>query len=195
MSGEMVRAALREIDPKTMTRRVIKPQPTFDMPDFRGSWAWNYKAAKYRGGLPYKTECPYGKIGDRLWVRETFAPEKMVNGSDYAYRASGDIIGCDRWTPSIFMPRRASRITLEITNIRVERLQDISEEDAKKEGVLFHDGLGVGHSGYRFSHDFVSVYATAKRAFQFLWDKINGKKYPMESNPWVWVIEFKRIKS
>lgn len=163
-SGEMARAILS--GRKTMTRRVIKPQPTnMDNPMRR---------------LSVISDCPYGKIGDRLWVRETFAELEMDNGSPFAYRADGDKIGCHHWKPSIFMRRRASRILLEIINIRVERLQDISTEDIIKEGL----------STNLREHDAV---CDLKEKWQTLWDKINGKKHPLADNPWVWVIEFKRV--
>lgn len=87
------------------------------------------------------------------------------------------------YKPSIHMPRWASRLTLEITKVRVERLQSISEEDAKAEG--FTKSEPIGDTGFE---------ATAKRRFMSLWDRINGKKHPWASNPWVWVIEFKTVE-
>jgi hypothetical protein len=92
----------------------------------------------------------------------------------------GKEIPC-HWKPSIFMPRWASRITLEITNIRVERLQEITEEDAKAEGI----------ENPFFASD--RYWPTFKDRFETLWDSINGKTYPWSSNPWVWVIEFKKV--
>jgi hypothetical protein len=88
------------------------------------------------------------------------------------------------------MPRWASRITLEITDVRAQRLQDISEEDAKAEGAAFFDGRPIHHHGWR--HDLGSVWSTANLSFQSLWSKINGPDSWTE-NPWVWVITFKRI--
>lgn len=96
------------------------------------------------------------------------------------------------WKPSIHMPRWASRLTLEVTEVRVQRLQEISEEDAKAEGMEFHNGLGSGCSGYRHSRDHGYVYETAARAFAVAWDSINGKRAPWASNPWVWAIRFGR---
>ena len=187
-SGKMVRAILD--DRKTMTRRVVKPQPEqdTDCPYHIGT------------GIERKARiCPYGKPGDRLWVRETFA-EGLSNKEGIAYRATSKWYDFEdgtpenfkeiKWKPSIFMPRWASRITLEITNVRVERLQDISEEDAKREGVESNFDEGVVYYG-----PLNKGHADARIAFSWLWDSINAKRgYSWESNPWVWVVEFKRIK-
>lgn len=154
--------------------------------------------------------CPYGQPGDRLWVRETFQgplvdQEEMEKDPTYfkdmgryknpehcAYRASGD--SCEyvdqdgdliqRWKPSIHMPRWASRITLEIVSVRVERLQDIKPEDCIAEGCTGGHG---SIPGYGYS-------ATEKEHFRNLWESINGSG-SWEANPWVWVIEFKRLEA
>lgn len=162
-SGEMVRAILD--GRKTQTRRVVKGialdwlAPDMFTPRFVAS--------------PENDLCQYGKVGDRLWVRETFQPY----GDGYAYRATPAIPENHNWKPSIFMPRAASRITLEITNVRVERLNEISDKDAEAEGVEAWSNSGNSPAW----------------KFQCLWDRINGKKYPWSSNPWVWVIEFRKI--
>lgn len=167
-SGEMVLAILD--GRKTMTRRVVKPQPEpdTDCPHHVGT------------GIERKARiCPYGKPGDRLWVRETFC--SFPDGNIF-YRADNDERAPMKgWKPSIFMPRALSRITLEIKNVRVERLQDISENDAKAEGTDGERYLGQG-----FDH---CVY---REAFRTLWESINGPG-SWESNPWVWVVEFKQI--
>ena len=98
----------------------------------------------------------------------------------------------EKFKPSIFMPRSASRITLEITNIRVERLQEITEEDAIKEGIFkskqyFHSTIHPIKGTYQ-------CWTSGREAFEKLWDSINGKKYPWSSNPWVWCLEFKRVR-
>lgn len=183
-SSEMVRAILD--GRKTQTRRVIKPQP-IDIDRIGGTFAasWNEKTAEVYE--PFA--CKYGIAGDRLWVREAW---RCFGGREYEYqqhqpsiryRATEELTGPDyglgqQWRPSIHMPRWASRITLEITNIRVERVQDISQQDAACEGVDF---VNTG--------DFVTPFAT-------LWDSINatrdGGKFAWTANPWVWVIEFRR---
>lgn len=133
--------------------------------------------------------CPFGAIGNRLWVREAF---HVCNGAQrwndgiYIYRAdhgigiSGSYIDTAKWKPSIFMPRLASRITLEITGIRVERLREISEEDAKAEGcepyrLPCHPDIGPFKAGY-----------------SVLWESINGAG-SWDRNQYVWVISFRRI--
>lgn len=195
-SGSMVRAILN--DSKTQTRRIVKPQPSADMKaaylDGDSNWVfWSEPVGEevakqwYPPGSDRGIKCPYGKVGDLLWVRETWRPlaqhvSQCVDQNDVAYRASvSDDFedGLFAWKPSIHMPRWASRITLEITDIRVERLQDVSEEDAKAEGVPpfdWNDGWSL----------------RPVPAFERLWDSINGAKHPWSSNPWVWCVNFKR---
>lgn len=155
---------------KTQTRRIVKPQADCNATALDHTESGACVTLAMRAGM-YSFPCPYGAPGDRLWVRETF------NHCAYKpfYRADGPMHEDWKWKPSIHMPRWASRITLEITAIRVEQLQDITEEDAKAEGCI--GALGAGCTG----------------AYRDLWDSINAKKYPWSSNPWVWVIEFRRI--
>lgn len=154
-SAPMVRAILD--GRKTQTRRVAKPD------------------AKEN-----EHKCPHGERRDRLWVRETFAP--VSGGAIYradGERQPGSCCGC-AWKPSIFMPRVLSRITLEITEVRVQWLQEISEEDALAEGCSRWKGVpGDGEQ-------------SAVQAYVKLWDSINAKKHPWVSNPWVWAITFKQ---
>jgi hypothetical protein len=172
---------------KTMTRRVVKPQP-FEVKRYgtrlgrvtvsrRSVPAVKLKNGERAspGSPDHIAECPYGPIGDRLWVRETWCRGK---DKGLLFRADMNFDWGHTWKPSIFMPRTASRITLEITGIRVERLNEISEEDAIAEGCNHNPYLNV-HSRIEFMH---------------LWNKINGIGY-WEKNPLVWVIEFKRINS
>lgn len=140
-------------------------------------------------------ESPFGVPGDHLWARETFSPtdfvEKHPNAKrGFSYRADWNIedeaVKEFNWRPSIHMPRWASRITLEVMEVRVQRLQEISEEDAIAEGVKPIAGerwIGVENK-----------WGTAKMAFRELWDSIYGVKHPWASNPWTWIYSFKRIK-
>jgi hypothetical protein len=205
-SAEMVRAILD--GRKTQTRRVMKVQPWPDATIEVGPYhphridrhgesqpgpvtfgaIWDHQDIVNGGdaGLP----CPYGKPGDYLWVRETWAPLADCVVLNCAYyrldheeaRSSGSRVDV-KWRPSIYMPRWASRITLRITDIRVERLQDISEEDAKAEGVKPLD--------YAAHH--VAAGCGARIAFEQIWTTINGPG-AWEANPWVWVISFERVK-
>lgn len=190
-NAEMVRAILS--GQKTQTRRIMKSQP---YPSKTREGDYWFSCNKVRSMVHvsdfisgnsvipdvhefFSTCCPFGAVGDRLWVRETFGD----CGARLVYRAdSDDGASCTvkRWTPSIHMPRWASRITLEITGVRVERLQDISEVDASAEGITPAVG-GVEHGWeHRFN-------------FRELWMGIYGESC-WQANPWVWVIEFKRVQ-
>lgn len=208
----MIRAILAGI--KTQTRRIINPQPPeiwdncekIFNPD--GSLlGWNFFNSKdpdFHGSLKRKREFPYGRIGGHLWVRESFNNDWCDHAIYKANGGSAKEAGYKhepRWKPSIHMPRKLSRITLEITNIRVERVQAISEDDAKAEGII------AGFWNQDKSHAklrcrYVTNPDGTKRPlqqfqneFSFLWDDINGdRNYGWDKNPWVFVIEFKRIK-
>ncbi len=175
-NGDMVRAILNGT--KTQTRRIMKPQmEVVDVEGLFSSLAYPIKGNKkllYPNAKQSIIDlCPQGKKMDRLWVRETFTANEFM---ECKYRADGTIPS--HWTPSIHMPRWASRITLEITNVRVERLQDISESDAAAEGF---DIPAAEDQGWKF---------TARYNFKFTWDRIYKN---WNQNPWVWVIEFKKI--
>ena len=184
-SGAMVRALLA--DTKTQTRRIVKPQPQMVTNNRTLPWEGDPAALMRLMEIQGK-HCPYGQPGDRLWVRETWAHgvQAMAAASDedgpFVYAADGSTQGRlgERWRPSIHMPRWASRITLEITGVRVERLQDISEADAIAEGVT--NSLHL--TGGRF----------ARENFAHLWWTINGDGN-WEANPWVWVMQFKRLET
>lgn len=188
----MVRAILA--GRKTQTRRVMKPQPVYLYGEGkREKYSWKdgiFALNFYPHNTTLLKYCPYGHPGDRLWVRETWAVNddkyhRIIYKADQGYTARHGKPEFGRWKPSIHMPRSASRINLEITDIRVERLQYITEEDAKAEGV---DLVGPYCAGIMGS------YSTYRNAFWHLWDCINKKRgHPSSSNPWVWVIEFKML--
>lgn len=192
----MVRAILD--GRKTQTRRVVKPSPSWcalDPYEYGGQkvdwqtmgWMhrydglnngwWTAGLEKQKTGCYGHFRCPYGKPGDRLWVKETHSIQPC--NCCVVYQADDDLLDAgEKWQSSIFTPRRFSRITLKITDIRVERLQKITDTGAIAEGV---DQTNTSIPGY------------ATTRFQNLWEKINGKKYPWVSNPWLWVIEFKKV--
>jgi hypothetical protein len=208
----MVRAILE--GRKTMTRRVVKPQPgegeTIGTCNYTGSGfaIWRDRSCTCR-----EVKCPYGnaypeEVPSRLWVKETHYP--IGETGQVFYRADnsnnfGDHLKwTGKWKPSIYMRRKYARILLEVTGVRVEMLQDITEEDAKAEGLyrISKDGgttykygipdrdgwPGTDDDGWPW-HEWSRF---ARPAFCTLWDSINGKHYPWESSPWVWVISFRR---
>lgn len=184
-----------------MTRRVVKLP---DAPNSLGQWEpsvlggvgvrddkgnqvsefpviWHTRTGQVIG-------CPYGRFGDRLWVRETWAevgtldPGFIIYKSDYPACVPAHLENVPdakqiAWKPSIHMFRKFSRIALEITNIRVEQLQEITAHDIEKEGAITEN----------------TEINQALKVWITLWDSINGKTYPWENNPWVWVIEFRRV--
>ena len=209
-NGEMVRAILEER--KTQTRRVIKSQPLypglekmvytlhpFAPSSVKGTPAEGINIAleenvwcheDWVGNIVgVQGKCPYGVPGDRLWVRETFFYDGTDNPPGIHYRASANQADEEwfkeegwKWKPSIFMPRKFSRITLEITNIRVERVQDITPADYRAEGIS---------TFYPAKMNSLDVEPMYRQRWIDLWDSINAKKHLWESNPWVWIIEFK----
>jgi hypothetical protein len=203
-NGPMVRALLAGT--KTQTRRAVKPEGAHHLFQFRGTtaaagadeptgeWGWCGSERVVNKHI----HCPYGKPGDRLWVRETF--QRFTDDGEVLYKA--DRAGFEAmnelkfdecieafWRPSIHMPRAASRITLEITGVRVERLQDISEADALAEGVaqVVRDRLPVQQCG-----EYDAIDVDPVELYQDLWESINGPG-SWDANPWVWVLEFRRI--
>ena len=182
-SAPMVRAILAGT--KTQTRRAIKAPGIFvSSGAINGHGVVSMTDAGIR-----EVRCPYGQPGDRLWVREAW----KVDLNHRFYRADGDPGGPVPWTPSIHMPRWASRITLEVTGVRVERPQDISEADAKAEGVhRCLDGLWSGGAWKHLRRP--NCYADPCNAFCDLWASINGPG-SWDANPWVWVVEFRRVEA
>lgn len=210
-SAPMVRAILE--GRKTQTRRVVKPQPSpsSDTAFVGTDGIWRFSHPTMRGPVSHEADdvrCPYGQPGDRLWVREKFQPLfaddienhwetdwKTGKGYKISYPATDGIQEfidlddelSDACKPSIHMPRWASRILLEITGVRVERLADISKDDAMAEGIVVQPDGGFGladSTHYNFS-DPTDSYCS-------LWESINGDG-SWYANPWVWVVEFKRV--
>lgn len=185
-SGPMVRAILE--GRKTVTRREVKKSAALDC--LAAGFEPSFLTVPGNADL-----CPYGQPGDRLWVRETWARVGTGDPGYLVYRATYpnclppgvENVPADirdegyRWRPSIHMPRAASRILLEITAVRVERLQEISEEQARAEGYPADRERETGGSGL-----------DAWLWFRSLWGEINGPE-AFSANPWVWVVEFKRV--
>jgi len=193
--ADMVNAILE--GRKTQTRRIVKEQPYSaegnvcvigDHETCIDNLREPNEVTKF---IKENIKCPYGKVGDQLWVRETWAKSNSIHNHDIFYKATDGNIKQrpldysereDRWRPSIHMFREDSRIQLEITDIRVERLNDISDVNAKAEGVT----LGRPDwckEPFPWTH---------RLAFAYLWESINGAG-SWDLNPWVWVIEFKRV--
>ncbi len=195
-SAPMVRAILAGA--KTQTRRIVKPQP---------KWV-------YADCVPVKTEdadpkgeirCPFGQPGDRLWVRETWAVSGLAFGmkpsraakiaapSAWRYAADDTTGWSHGWKPSIHMPRAASRITLEITEVRGQRVQEISEDDARSEGVQRDAEHGSGWIDYRGWRG-VEACSFAVDSFRSLWESIHGPG-SWDRNDWAWALTFRRVES
>lgn len=208
-SGPMVRALLE--GRKTQTRRIIHPQPIIDV---RGEMLWNSNRGpvEYLTRVGAKYWCKHGHIGDLLYVRETWVPNEPMRFREnkgycrttgqfadavyqdainliggITYRADYDGAGLDddvRWNSALHLPRWLSRLTLRITDVRVQRLQDISEEDARAEGAV---AAIAGHVAFQ------GPIESYRRGFSILWDGINGAG-EWDTNPWVWAISFDVIK-
>lgn len=214
-SAPMVRALLDGT--KTQTRRIVKPQPSF----LGAIGNPNQPFVTLDAGLHKPIRCPYGQPGDRLYVRETWAETDLHDGTPVvAYRAGGcipvgrntsegpdflihkwaqpDTTCCEAWKPSIHMPRWASRITLEITGVRVERLQDISKADAIAEGIesLTYGGETTWRD-YSLNDEWAAVSPMLYHpidSYESLWESINGPG-SWDANPFVWIVEFKRVEA
>lgn len=198
-NGAMVRAILE--GQKTVTRRMVKHQPDVPVTDAipqrdyphgpaTVDWYWRPQHG-HLNGVPSNSwdfKCPYGQPGDRLWVRETFAAYGDKKMAAIHYRADRPHHVGQKgmgYKPSIHMPRWASRIILEITDVRVERLQDISYESARAEGVRNHPDIESGKVE--------GTILTSKALFECLWCDTYGDD-SWDANPWVWVVEFKRLE-
>ncbi len=196
-SGPLVRA-IRE-GRKTQTRRVIRNRAWA-----ASGWAtdddnWPVIQPEHVQGKWERLRCPYGQPGDRLWVKEAIRFERAwQDGYETSvFVADGTRTKADAWPwklktlPGMFMPRGLSRITLEVVSVRVERLQDITPEDAVAEGISFprcscevcSRSIGMCPADQ----------SQATMLFMELWESINAEKHPWESNPLLWVIDFKQV--
>lgn len=220
-SGPMVRAILA--GRKTQTRRVMNPQPTHRIVEGRAGLTIGMDPALDGKGW-YDADgigpgrlvaCPYGGIGDRMWVRETWAPmcrtadptcwcetdEDRARHHYVEYRAdtgdarpggwdaAPDDLDAPRWRPSIHMPRWACRLVLELTGVRVERLHEISAGDIAAEGVTI-DGVA------EWTKTPWTFIPTEHAAWRTLWDSLNAERgYGWDANPWVWVLTFRRVEA
>jgi hypothetical protein len=203
MCAEMVLATFD--DEKGETRRVIKPQPVNAQMISKNQAALSYPGMLFR-------QSPYGVPGDRIWVKESYQVCRHCNTQNFAATVNlpRNCSGCDEhlgpWRPSIFMPESFSRITLEVTEINVQRLQDITAADVLKEGVRLRcvdGGILWRVSGKFPPHLYLPegkkpFNATADEAlaahFASLWDTLNAKRgYAWKTNPFVWVVKFKRV--
>lgn len=210
-SAPMVRAILE--GRKTVTRRALSAQALKNISygvQLGECHELPSEGPPHPNSISYYTSfCPFGFPGDRLWVREAWVADAQVNavaprdlsqGEPILYPADGAArqTGCAMITPgksrpSIHMPRWASRILLEITDVRVERLQDISESQAEAEGIDL-DRLADGQAAYDMVADHnMTGRPTAVGAFSDLWASINGME-SWNANPWVWVVEFRRVR-
>ncbi|AIN17581.1 morphogenetic protein [Yersinia rochesterensis] len=184
-NSEMVNAILS--GRKTQTRRIIseKTLHLFDVAASAGE-CHPLELCDERSKSYYLEFCPLGKPGDQLWVRETWARYNIDQTShEMAYRATtpADWPKDGLWRPSIHMPRWASRINLLITGVRVERLNDISDADARAEGCAYGRGNGE-----------IDLAVRPENHFPTLWASIYGKE-SWQANPWVWVINFERMEA
>ena len=213
-SGEMVKAILDGI--KTQTRRVIKNQPiigpSLSEESLLRSRPMRRVKYEYMGNSDGNEISlkPFAFPGDQLWVKESFAlsrtwddrkPGDILPDPGVEYKAGGTSLGNNvdrlvdrgKWRPSIFMPRWASRITLEVKDIRVERLQKINESDARAEGLRIPVDE-KGHALICVTHPRPVDGIGFKAEFASLWEQINSKRgYGWEVNPFVWVVEFERL--
>lgn len=197
----LVRAILE--GQKTQTRRVLKPQPAPNHPHDGGTkWVLErglhvpvgsvgHLSVREKMGL----RCPMGQPGDLIYVRETFnhfeRNENFKEGCECFYRADGDCVDLQPWRPAIHMPKHAARIWLEITSVRVERLQQITDTDCWAEG-----GITEARPDQFSVHSVIATdgkaYLSPRGAFSSLWESTGGN---WAADPWVWVIDFKTIST
>lgn len=195
-STAMVQAILE--GRKSQTRRIIKPQPIGD----QSSGLVFYKKFHFEGTNWQEEILKIAKfqMGDIMWVRETWQYSDDLN-DPYLYKQKyqeeylPEHHGEMKWKPSIFMPKDACRIFLKVTKVRIERLQDITEEDAKAEGVFYYGDETLDYMNYMHDNKHFDDWGvmTAKHSFETLWEKINSKE-SWKENPWVFVYDFEHIE-
>ena len=204
-STPMVKAILESV--KIQTRRIIKPQPIkkdvfWEL--YGAAWSEDHGYIPCMPGHSLSTRNPYGQNEDLLWVRETFMYSHFYpdNGQVVIkYKAGGQRLienypywilnkNLNKWKPSIHMPKAAARIWLKISEIGIERLQDITEEQAIAEGV--GSGCHVNAVWPDYINMKTGLCSTARKSFASLWKSINGPE-SWDNNPWVWVIHFRII--
>lgn len=180
---------------KTVTRRIVNPRLYIEVDPVEGPIV-GQGDPRFGELATDLAKSPYGRAGDRLWVREAWnvrglawgmrprEAAKIASKEAWKYAATDDGSWQHGWRPSIHMPRAAARIALEITDVRVERLHEITEDDAAAEGVERSAAGSFVTEGAEFE--------LARTAFAFLWDGINGARRDWESNPWVWRVAFRR---
>ena len=189
-SALMVKALLA--DQKTQTRRVAKFTDSGHLKEPGGPRRW------HPDDPDAVLACPYGQPGDRLWVKECYSAHgEFGDEGRKIYRADipdGKEPNGLHWRPSIFMSRAASRLTLELTAVRVERLNDISEEDARAEGVERISGSDRFFHSYfpRPEKNGLRCCSSARESYQGLWESLNGPS-SWAANPWVWALTFKKL--
>lgn len=227
MSAESVRAI--QDDRKTQTRRVVKRLLGIgNVTEFKSSVAFDYSWSFRDKRMLWNdlrhddllSRCPYGVVGDRLAVKETWRPVMEAWRSYVEYRADSGVmdvagrelftdlkrvalrfpgarksVNSEAWHSSLHMPRWASRLTLEITDVRVERLQGITVEDIRAEGAITEEWDEWREDADSVGLPMCSHIENERDVFEQIWDSINTKRgYPWESNPWVWALTFKRVR-
>jgi len=205
-TADSVRAILE--GRKMQTRRVVKPQPVGHwgsrVPPLAGGVLQCITVADWKPRDAY-IRCPYGVVGDRLWVRETWqgwhsSGEELDRGVEHesasyvTYKADGKSFPVE-WRSPLFMPHWASRITLEITDVRVQRVQEINKADAIAEGIsVFPLQSADDPSAWYQSAPGVNQQRSARASYAALWDSINAKRgFSWQSNPWVWCLTFRKL--
>lgn len=204
-STPMVQALLE--GRKTQTRRVVKyPAEEYLLAGLLTDYSVRFIPEPAFNHLPYKyVKCPYGKPGDLLWVRESFCfnrfdwKDLLARGSKAGISFKADQLSKNKllkWKPSIHMPKAAARIWLRVTEVRVERLQEITEADAKAEGVenIMGTHYSPAYANYSETANDCPYFINPRHSFNSLWQSIHGPE-SWQANPWVWVVSFEVVST